>query len=261
MVLDLYQVDAFADGPFSGNPAAVIPLKEWLTDEELQNIAMENNLSETAYIVESDSKLHIRWFTPNVEVNLCGHATLASAHVMFTHLNYQEVKLIFQSKSGELIVTKSEDGYALNFPTDNYQTIQPLDVIVNALGATPTEWYKGRDDYMLVFETEDQIKAIYPDFGLLSKSEGRGCLVTAPGNDNFDFVSRGFFPQSGINEDPATGSAHTTLTPYWSKKLGKSELTACQLSSRKGYFHCKDLGDRTQISGKCIDYLIGKITI
>ena len=261
MTLDIYQVDAFAKGPFSGNPAAVVPLDDWLPDETLQSIAEENNLSETAYIVKTDSGYHIRWFTPSVEVRLCGHATLASAHVIFTHLGNQEDNLDFQSKSGKLSVARSGENYALNFPTDNYELIEPIELITTAMGRAPSEWYKGSDDLMLVYESEVQIKDLNPDFSLLRKSQGRGCLVTAQGDGEFDFVSRGFFPQSGINEDPATGSAHTTLTPYWSKRLGKKELKACQLSSRKGYLQCKDLGERTQISGKCIDYLIGKISI
>jgi len=261
VTLDIYQVDAFSRGPFTGNPAAVIPLKSWLPDQTLQQIAEENNLSETAYFVRSDDGYHIRWFTPQVEVNLCGHATLAAAHVIFSHLNYTEEELEFQSKSGKLSVTKTEDAYTLNFPTDEYTKIKPVALISNALGIEPIEWYRGKDDYMLILEHEDQIKKLNPDFGLLSQSDGRGCLVTASGSEEFDFVSRGFFPQSGINEDPATGSAHTTLTPYWSNRLDKKELIACQLSSRKGYFKCKDLGNRTQISGKCIDYLIGKIKV
>ena len=261
MTLDIYQVDAFARGPFSGNPAAVVPLDDWLSVETLQDIASENNLSETAYCILKDGEYHIRWFTPNVEVNLCGHATLATAHVLFSHLGFVHKELVFNSKSGKLYVHKEKDAYSLNFPTDNIQEVQPNAIISESMEVTPLEWYKGRDDYMLVLESEDQVKRLEPNFARLSKCEGRGCLVTAQGSGEFDFVSRGFFPQSGINEDPATGSAHTSLTPYWSKKLNKKELSACQLSARKGYFDCVDLGDRTQISGKCIDYLIGKITI
>lgn len=261
MTLDIYQVDAFARGPFTGNPAAVIPLEEWLPDLTLQQIAEENNLSETAYVVQSNGEYNIRWFTPKVEVNLCGHATLASAHVIYSHLGFQDDVLVFGSKSGKLSVTMTGDIYALNFPTDKYEKTKPIEIISAALGIEPLEWYRGRDDYMLIFKSEEQIRSLNPDFMLLSKSEGRGCLATAPGTGEFDFVSRGFFPQSGINEDPATGSAHTTLTPYWSTRLNKKELNACQLSSRKGYFQCTDLGDRTQISGKCVDYLAGTITV
>lgn len=261
MKLDIYQVDAFARAAFSGNPAAVVPLDEWLPDETLQDIASENNLSETAYFIIKNGEYHIRWFTPNVEVNLCGHATLATAHVLFSHLEFSDDQLVFNSKSGKLYVSKMGDAYSLNFPTDNIKEVKPNNEISEAIGATPLEWYRGRDDYMLILESEEQVKKLEPDFTRLSKCDGRGCLVTARGSGEFDFVSRGFFPQSGINEDPATGSAHTSLTPYWSKKLNKKELSACQLSARKGYFNCVDLGDRTQISGKCIDYLIGKITI
>ena len=261
MTLDIYQVDAFADGPFSGNPAAVVPLTKWLPDNTLQSVAEENNLSETAYFIKIGNEYHIRWFTPSVEVALCGHATLASAHVIFKHLDYRSDELVFRSKSGKLSVTRSEETYSLNFPTDKYVEIEPIEKLQTALGKAPSEWYRGRDDYMLVYETQDQIESIQPDFSTMAKCEGRGCLVTAPGNSIYDFVSRGFFPRAGIDEDPATGSAHTTLTPYWSQRLVKKDLRACQLSVRKGYFHCVDLGDRTQISGKCIDYLIGTITI
>lgn len=261
MDLNIYQIDAFAKGPFSGNPAAVVPLDKWLSDEILQKIAEENNLSETAFFVKTDDNYHIRWFTPLVEVNLCGHATLASAHVIFTHLGFEKDNLEFESRSGQLSVTKSEDTYALNFPTDKYVSIQPNEKVSAALGTPPIEWYRGRDDHMLIFESEDQIREMKPDFGSLAKLGGRGFLVTAHGNGEFDFVSRGFFPQTGVDEDPATGSAHTTLTPYWSNRLNKKEMTACQLSARKGYFHCIDLGERTQISGKCLDYLIGTIRI
>ena len=261
MNLDIYQIDAFARGPFSGNPAAVVPLNEWLTDETLQSIAEENNLSETAYFIKTDEGYHIRWFTPLIEVNLCGHATLASAHVIFKHLGHQEDEIVFHSKSGKLSVKKAGEGYTLNFPTDKYIKIDPIKDITTALGDSPMEWYKGRDDIMLIFESQDQIENMNPDFGALAKLEGRGYLVTAKGKDEFDFVSRGFFPRAGVNEDPATGSAHTTLTPYWSKRLNQLELTACQLSDRKGYFHCIDLCERTQISGKCNDYLVGRLSI
>lgn len=261
MTLDIFQIDAFAKGPFTGNPAAVVPLDSWLPDQILQDIASENNLSETAYFIKQDGAYHIRWFTPNVEVNLCGHATLATAHVLYAHLGFSKKEIVFNSKSGKLYISKKNDTYELNFPTDNLQEIKPDTAISEAIGVTPLEWYRGRDDYMLVLASEEVVKEIMPNFTKLSTCQGRGCLVTAQSYGAFDFVSRGFFPQCGINEDPATGSAHTSLTPYWSKKLNKKELSACQLSARKGYFKCTDLGDRTQISGKCNDYLVGKITI
>ena len=261
MTLDLYQVDAFARDPFTGNPAAVVPLDNWLPDEVLQNIAMENNLSETAYFVKTPEGYHIRWFTPGVEVRLCGHATLASAHVIFAHLGYQEDEIIFESKSGILKVQKKDKGYTLNFPSDQVNEIAPNKIISDAIGQEPKEWYRGKDDYLLVYESQDQIESFQPNFNALSTLKTRGFLVTAKGEGVFDFVSRGFFPSTGINEDPATGSAHTALTPYWSKRLNKNKLNACQLSKRKGYLTCENHGDRIHISGECTDYLIGTITI
>lgn len=261
MELDIYQVDAFARGPFSGNPAAVVPLEEWLPDELMQNIALENNLSETAYFVKTDDNYHIRWFTPAIEVRLCGHATLASAHVIFAHLGFSGDKITFESKSGELSVARSGDGYSLNFPSDIVSPIDPLPEMSQALGQEPISWFRGKDDYLLVFDSEDIIKNMTPNFSDLCQFDTRGILVTAAASGEFDFISRGFFPQTGINEDPATGSAHTALCPYWSKQLKKKELRACQWSDRKGYIKCVDLGERTQISGKCIDYMKGKITV
>ena len=261
MKLDMYQVDAFARGPFSGNPAAVVPLEEWLPDELLQNIALENNLSETAFFTKSVNGYHLRWFTPNVEVRLCGHATLASAHVIFSHLGYEQEEISFDSKSGLLSVSKNEKGYSLNFPSDIVNPIEPIEAMSKALGATPTEWYRGKDDYLLVYDQDKTIKQMKPDFNSLMQFDTRGILVTAASSGEFDFISRGFFPLTGINEDPATGSAHTALCPYWSKKLSKKKLSACQWSDRKGYLECTDLGLRTKISGKCIDYLIGEISV
>jgi len=261
MTLDLYQVDAFAKGPFSGNPAAVVPLQQWLADDILQNIALENNLSETAYFIPSGDAYHIRWFTPGIEVRLCGHATLASAHVLFAHLGFDKPELVLESKSGILKVKKSEEGYSLNFPADHVNPIESDKNMSDALGAEPVEWYRGKDDYLLVYNTQAEIEALTPDFNSLSKYNTRGFLCTAPGSGEFDFVSRGFFPSTGINEDPATGSAHTALTPYWSRKLNKKSLSACQLSARKGYLNCIDQEDRIIITGNCIDYLKGKITI
>lgn len=261
MELDIYQVDAFAKEPFSGNPAAVVPLDQWLPDELLQKIALENNLSETAYFVNNGDSYHLRWFTPNVEVRLCGHATLASAHVLYAHLGYSKDKIIFESKSGKLTVSKSTNGYSLNFPSDKVIPIEPNEAMSQALGATPIQWFKGKDDYLLVFDNDEIIKNMQPDFNALCQFETRGILVTAGSDGEFDFISRGFFPLTGINEDPATGSAHTALCPYWSAQLNKKELRACQWSYRRGYIDCIDLGERTQISGKCIDFLKGKITV
>jgi PhzF family phenazine biosynthesis protein len=260
MKITLYQVDAFTDKLFGGNPAAVILLKEWLSDELMQKIGLENNLSETAFVVEREKYFEIRWFTPAVEVDLCGHATLASAHVLFNHTDYSKEVIEFHSKSGVLIVKKNNDFLTLNFPTDKLSKVEPPSILTEAIRDEPIESYKGVSDFMLVFDTEEEIKNIKPDFTKLGQVAARGIIVTAKGND-CDFVSRFFAPQSGINEDPVTGSAHTTLTPFWSERLNKKELIAMQLSARKGYLFCKNLGERTEISGKAVTYLVGEIEL
>lgn len=257
----IYQIDAFTDKVFSGNPAAVCPLDRWLSDDLLQKIAMENNLAETAFYVKQDNIYQIRWFTPKVEVDLCGHATLAAAFVLFNHENHTGNQInFFSHRSGQLAVSKQGEYLTLNFPTDVYNSIDLTSDLTNGFNLKPTEALKGKTDYLLVFETEDQINKLQPKFEEISKLDGRGVIVTAKGN-SVDFVSRFFAPQAGINEDPVTGSAHTTLTPYWAKKLGKDELTAIQLSERKGYLKCKYLKDRVEISGKAMLYLIGEIFI
>lgn len=262
MVLDIYQVDAFSKGPFTGNPAAVVPLTEWLSDQLLQQIAEENNLSETAFFIKEVDKYHIRWFTPAVEVALCGHATLASAFVIFTELGHTEEVVHFNCKSGPISVTKDGDLLTLDFPTDQLEKLPKIsNDLVTGLGIRPQELWKGRDDLMCILRSQNEVESLQPDFGILKSLKARGVLVTAPGDDELDFVSRGFFPQSGIDEDPATGSAHTTLTPYWSKRLKKTNLSACQLSNRKGHFQCVDKGDRTLISGKADLYLRGKVYV
>jgi len=255
----IYQVDAFTDKVFSGNPAAVCPLKEWLSDDLLQNIAMENNLAETAFYVKQGNEYQIRWFTPTVEVDLCGHATLAAAFVLFNYENHSVNEIHFNSpRSGKLTVMKQGDYLTLNFPTDLFEHIDLFSELSKGFNLQPIEALKGKTDYVLVYENEHQIKNIIPNFEIIAKLNGRGVIVTAVG-DEVDFVSRFFAPQSGINEDPVTGSAHTTLTPYWARKLNKNELTAIQLSERKGYLKCKYLNDRVEISGKGMLYLIGEI--
>jgi PhzF family phenazine biosynthesis protein len=261
MKLQIYKVDAFTDKVFGGNPAAVCPLDEWLTDTEMQNIAAENNLAETAFFTKKKNDFEIRWFTPAVEVDLCGHATLATAHVLFNHLNYAEKQIIFFSHhSGELRVTKNEELLTLDFPTDDLEKIEMPLFISACFQTEPIEAYKGKTDLMFVFDSETEIKNIQPDFKLINELGGRGVIVTAKG-DQVDFVSRFFAPQSGIDEDPVTGSAHTTLTPYWYKRLGKDTLTAIQLSSRKGHLQCRFMGERVQISGNAVTYLKGEIDI
>lgn len=257
----IYQIDAFTDKVFSGNPAAVCPLDKWLSDELLQQIAMENNLAETAFYVKQDNQFQIRWFTPTVEVDLCGHATLAAAFVLFNYENHPGNQINFYStRSGQLTVSKQGQFLALNFPTDIIEHIDLFNELTDGFDIKPIDAFKGKTDYMLVFENESQIKKIIPDFAQITKLKARGVIITAKG-DKVDFVSRFFAPQSGINEDPVTGSAHTTLIPYWAGKLDKNELTAIQLSERKGYLECKYLNDRVEISGQGKLYLIGEIYV
>ncbi|MEI6885719.1 MAG: PhzF family phenazine biosynthesis protein [Bacteroidota bacterium] len=257
----MYQVDAFAETVFTGNPAAVCPLDTWLSDEIMQKIAMENNLAETAFFVKKDEIYELRWFTPKVEVDLCGHATLAAAYVLFNHENFNEKVVRFYSpRSGELTVTKNGDLLTLNFPADVYQQIGLSDEIRDAFNKMPLSAYKGKTDYLLVFDKEDDIKTLVPGFDAIARLGGRGLIATAKG-DTVDFVSRFFAPQSGVYEDPVTGSAHTTLVPYWHSRLCKSEMTAIQLSQRKGYLQCKYLNDRVEISGQGKLYLVGEIFV
>jgi PhzF family phenazine biosynthesis protein len=260
MKLTLYQVDAFAEKLFSGNPAAVCPLEQWLPDELMQNIAMENNLAETAFLVPQGDGYGIRWFTPTVEVDLCGHATLAAAHVLFEHRHRGGNAVSFRSRSGELRVFKRGDLLTLDFPSDVIRRVDLTSALIEGFTIKPVEAYRGRTDYMLVFPRESDIADLHPDLSAIARLDARGVIVTARGN-TVDFVSRFFAPQSGVNEDPVTGSAHTTLTPYWSHVLGKNELTAIQLSRRKGFLHCKDLGPRVEISGRAITYLVGQIEV
>jgi PhzF family phenazine biosynthesis protein len=260
MKLKIYQVDAFADQVFAGNPAAVCPLENWIDDDLMQKIAMENNLAETAFYVRRKNEFEIRWFTPSLEVDLCGHATLASAHVLFEHENFEGEEIRFHSsRSGALRVYREKDLLTLDFPADNFAPIEITPKLIAAFSFKPLEAYKGKTDYMLLFNDETQIKNLQPDFARIAGlTDCRGVIVTAKG-DEVDFVSRFFAPQSGVNEDPVTGSAHTTLTPYWTKKLSKKELSAVQLSARKGFLHCKCVGDRVHISGKAKTYLTGEI--
>jgi len=259
--LRIYKVDAFANGPFTGNPAAVVPLKDmWLSESLMQNIATENNLAETAFVLIKNDSWHIRWFTPAVEVELCGHATLASAHVLFNHEGFMGDEIRFASLSGDLFVRRSGDLLTLNFPTDTIVKVEVSGQMVNCFGLRPLEAWKGKTDYMFVFEKESQIAGLQPSYDAIMQFEMRGVIATAAG-DKVDFVSRFFAPQSGVFEDPVTGSAHTTLTPYWSGRLNKKDLKAIQLSPRKGWLSCSNLGERTEISGKAVTYLEGEIHV
>ena len=260
MAQKIYQVDAFTREAFSGNPAAVCPLDHWLSDAVLQNIAMENNLSETAFYVKDGSSYRLRWFTPVTEVDLCGHATLASAYVLFNLEGHTGNKITFLSdRSGILTVAREGDLLTLDFPADGIRKAEMNDIIRTGFNILPEKVFMGKTDYLLVYRNEKEILDLAPDFGRISELDCRGIIVTAKG-DSADFVSRFFGPQSGINEDPVTGSAHTTLTPYWSERLGRKEMDALQLSQRRGYLHCTMNGERVGISGRCRLYLTGHLT-
>ena len=251
----MYQVDAFASELFSGNPAAVCIMDAWMPEELMQSIAAENNLAETAFAVPSTDGYEIRWFTPETEVALCGHATLATAHVLFTTLDQRLSRIRFQSRQrGILEVSKAGDWLVLDFPSDPPSQIEMPEGLQSALGGMPKSCWKGLTDYMVVYETAEEIRALKPNFHLLNKIPVRGVIATSPGG-NFDFVSRFFAPRCGVPEDPVTGSAHTTLTPYWARVLGKTGLNAAQLSSRGGTLRCELTGDRVKLAGKAITYM------
>lgn len=262
MELKIYQVDAFADKAFEGNPAAVIPLEFWLNDQLMQQIADENNLSETAFYIPHEDGFQIRWFTPEVEVDLCGHATLATAYVIFQHEGFSGKFIKFISpKSGVLEVNLEDDGLiTLNFPIDKIQRVEIQEEIIAGFSSYPNELWRGSSDYLLIYENQMEIQNMTVDFSELAKVDTRGFIITAPG-DQVDFVSRWFGPRVGVSEDPVTGSAHTSLTPFWSKKLNKKDLTAIQLSKRTGRLFCSLLGERVKISGRAVTYMIGKVNI
>jgi PhzF family phenazine biosynthesis protein len=257
----IYQVDAFTDELFRGNPAAVVVLDAWIDQPLMQKISAENNLSETAFVVRKEENYEIRWFTPESEVALCGHATLASAYVLFKHYEKESSILNFETmQRGQLSVTRSGDLYELDFPADNMKHADPPIDLITAMGKQPEHCLKGITDYMLVYRDEATIRDILPDFDLIKASGARGVIVTAPGSET-DFVSRFFAPAVGINEDPVTGSAHTSLIPYWAERLRKESLSASQLSKRGGLLFCRSAGDRVKISGKARLYLKGDIVI
>ncbi|MDP4238472.1 MAG: PhzF family phenazine biosynthesis protein [Bacteroidota bacterium] len=257
----IYQIDAFTDKIFRGNPAAVCPLEAWLPDELMQNIAKENNLAETAFYVPTGEEYLIRWFTPRVEVDLCGHATLAAAYVLFNLEKHAGPAIRFYSpRSGELTVTRHDDLLSLNFPSDTARKEEISFALSSAFNIVPLEILKGKTDYLYLFENEEQIRRIIPHLDCISDLDARGVIITAKGNE-VDFVSRFFAPQVGVNEDPVTSSAHTLLTPFWAKRLGKTHLTALQLSDRQGQLSCTYLHDRVEISGQARHYLTGEIFV
>lgn len=260
MKIPIYQVDAFTDQIFGGNPAAVCPLKEWIKPEIMQSIAMENNLSETAFFVKEGDVYALRWFTPKAEVDLCGHATLASAHILFEELGYQKEEIRFETKSGQLMVKREGDRLSMDFPSDKMEQIQAPPILFQALGIKPSILTFKSDDYMVVLDSEKEVAQLDPDFKMLKEVNARGIIVTAPG-DEVDFVSRFFAPRHNIDEDPVTGSAHTKLTPYWSERLGKKEMEARQISERVGVLTIRDKNDRVEILGKAVTFMKGEITI
>ncbi len=259
MKIPIFQVDAFSSNVFSGNPAAICPLESWLPDPVLQSIACENNLSETAFFVGNNGRYDLRWFTPACEVDLCGHATLASASVLFKNLGVGGDTVRFQTKSGELIVRRDGNRLVMDFPARPPGRIEPDPSLVPALGGKPVEILAARD-YLVRYESEAEVKALAPDMEALKKIDRFAFIVTAPGTD-CDFVSRFFAPAKGIPEDPVTGSAHCTLIPYWAGKLGKSFLHARQISPRGGELFCQAVRDRVEIGGHATLFLEGQITI
>jgi PhzF family phenazine biosynthesis protein len=254
-----YQVDAFTSRVFEGNPAAVCPLDSWLGDDVLQAIAQENNLSETAFFVPAEKGFRLRWFTPVTEVDLCGHATLASAHVIFNILGYPDCSVSFDTRSGELKVDRNGELLEMNFPAVPPKPCDTPSRLIDGLGQRPRE-VLGADDYIAVFDSESIIRSISPDFVNLHELDLRGVIITAPGMD-VDFVSRFFAPKYGIPEDPVTGSAHCELAPYWSSRLGKLSLDAKQVSRRGGSIRCHVKGDRVIISGRAVTFMEAEIDI
>jgi PhzF family phenazine biosynthesis protein len=260
MKLRLFQVDAFASRVFAGNPAAVVPLERWLPDATLQAIATENNLSETAFFVGEKGYFHIRWMTPTEEVDLCGHATLASGWVVFNEIEKGRTEVHFRSKSGPLRVVAEGDLLALDFPARPPEPAESATAsLAAALGARPRVVLASRD-YLAVFETEDEVRGLQPDMGKLAALDRMAVIATAPGRD-CDFVSRFFGPAVGVPEDPVTGSAHCTLVPYWASRLGRSSLFARQVSRRGGELWCEDQGERVKVAGRAVKFLEGTIEI
>jgi PhzF family phenazine biosynthesis protein len=259
MNIPIYQIDAFTSQVFGGNPAAVCPLERWLDDATLQAIAAENNLAETAFFVPQDQGYALRWFTPALEVDLCGHATLASAFVIFEELDPTRMAVTFATRSGDLTVKRDNDLLVMDFPALAPQPCAAPQALAAGLGAAPREVFAAMD-YLAVYDSQEQVRALRPDMALLAQLDRRGVIATAPGT-NADFVSRFFAPAAGIPEDPVTGSAHCMLTPYWSRRLGKSRLHALQVSARGGELFCEDRGARVTLTGRAVKFLYGTIVL
>ena len=263
MRIQYFQVNAFTRDTFGGNPAGVCPLDQWLPDPALLQIAAENNFAETAFFVAEESHYRLRWFTPIAEVDLCGHATVASAHVLFSELTgpsrFSESKIPFETRSGRLEAHKRDDLIELDFPSRPPQPCEPPRELIAGLGARPREIFRSRD-YLAVFESQQDVANLRPDMGQLAQLDALGIIATAPGADS-DFVSRFFAPKVGVPEDPATGSSHCTLIPFWSARLNKMEMLARQISKRGGEFHCRLAGERVRIGGHAVTYCRGELEI
>jgi PhzF family phenazine biosynthesis protein len=257
----IYQLDAFTDRRFSGNPAAVMVLDEYADDDALQMIAAENNLAETAFLVADGADYRVRWFTPTVEVPLCGHATLASAAVVMERLAPQRRRVVFHSASGPLSVERTDAGYVMNFPARPSEPVSPPSALVEALGVRPLEVVADPFNYLALLESADQVRRLEPDQQAVAKLDRSGLIVTAPGDGDHDFVSRYFAPAKGIPEDPVTGGAHCALAPYWAKRLNKTSFRAFQASRRGGKILCRLVGDRVELEGNCVFYLEGRAEI
>lgn len=261
MRIPIYHVDAFTSRLFAGNPAAVCPLERWLDDTTLQRIGAENNLSETAFFVPEGEGYRLRWFTPAVEIDLCGHATLASAYVVFRFLDPARESVVFESRSGPLGVRRAGDLLEMDFPSRPPGAVEVSPALLPALGGPePVEVLAARD-YLVVYESEEQVRALAPDFAGLKRVDRFAVIATAPGTGGADFVSRFFAPAQGIDEDPVTGSAHSTLVPYWSRRLGKKRLAARQVSARGGELECEDRGDRVAMAGQAVLFMQGTILL
>ena len=258
-MIPFFEVHSFTQKIFHGNPAGVCPLRHWIDDNSMQRIAAENNLSETAFFVPKDDHYELRWFTPTVEVDLCGHATLATAYVLFDHLGYEGDSIVFQTQSGELTVWKDNDFLIMDFPSRPAESVEIPDHLAGGLRRDVGTVLKSRD-YMVVFESENEVRDLQPDYSELEKIDCEGIIVTAPG-DEVDFVSRFFAPQAGILEDPVTGSAHCTLAPYWSDRIGRPDLSARQVSKRGGELSCRVVDDRVHIGGRAVLYSRGFLNV
>lgn len=259
MRLPIYQVDAFTNRLFGGNPAAVVVVKEWLPDQLMQDVASENNLSETAFVIADEDVSPLRWFTPGMEVDLCGHATMAAAHVLFRHYFPRRDEVAFSTRSGPLSVTRAGNILTLDLPARPGRPVEVDAAMVEALGVEPQEAYLARD-LLAILDSEEAVRAFQPDQGRIAGLDAVGVIISAPGTD-VDFVSRFFGPRVGVPEDPVTGSAHCTLIPYWAQRLGKKELTARQLSARGGELRCRLREERVGVGGSAVEYMNGRITV